>query len=90
MDGGDTFDFLGSFTSPALRNCVGGFSRSAFLAADDFGIKSWNSRILQGMWLRKLMELGISPIVTSGMIIQILAGSELIDLNLDLKSDREL
>lgn len=36
------------------------------------------------------MELGISPIVTSGMIIQMLAGSQLIDVNLDLKSDREL
>ncbi|KAG5437183.1 hypothetical protein PCANB_001160 [Pneumocystis canis] len=37
-----------------------------------------------------LMELGISPIVTSGMFIQLLAGSQLIDVNLDLKSDREL
>jgi len=36
------------------------------------------------------MELGITPIVTSGMIIQMLAGSQLIDVNLDLKSDREL
>lgn len=38
----------------------------------------------------QLMELGITPIVTSGMIIQMLAGSQLIDVNLDLKSDREL
>ncbi|OLL25448.1 Protein transport protein SEC61 subunit alpha [Neolecta irregularis DAH-3] len=37
-----------------------------------------------------LMELGISPIVTSGMVIQLLAGSHMIDVNLDLKSDREL
>lgn len=37
-----------------------------------------------------LMELGISPIVTSGMLVQLLAGSQLIDVNLDLKSDREL
>ncbi|CCG84383.1 protein of unknown function [Taphrina deformans PYCC 5710] len=37
-----------------------------------------------------LMELGISPIITSGMFIQLLAGSQLIDVNLDLKSDREL
>ena len=36
------------------------------------------------------MELGIQPIVTSGMIIQMFAGSQLIDVNLDLKSDREL
>lgn len=33
---------------------------------------------------------GISPIITSGMFIQLLAGSQLIDVNLDLKSDREL
>ena len=37
-----------------------------------------------------LMELGISPIITSGMFVQLLAGSQLIDVNLDLKSDREL
>ena len=36
------------------------------------------------------MELGISPIVTSGTIIQTLAGSHVIDVNMDLKSDREL
>ena len=37
-----------------------------------------------------LMELGISPIVTAGTIIQTLAGSHVIDVNMDLKSDREL
>jgi len=36
------------------------------------------------------MELGISPIISSGMIFQLLAGTHLIDVNLDLKSDREL
>lgn len=35
-------------------------------------------------------EQGITPIITSGMFIQLLAGSQLIDVNLDLKSDREL
>ncbi|KAI9729997.1 MAG: translocon subunit [Cirrosporium novae-zelandiae] len=37
-----------------------------------------------------LMELGITPIVTSGMVFQLLAGTHLIDVNLDLKTDREL
>ena len=53
-----------------------------------------------------LMELGITPIITSGMVFQVgkernlkenslmvvklLAGTHLIDVNLDLKSDREL
>lgn len=36
------------------------------------------------------MELGITPIITSGMVFQLLAGTHLIDVNLDLKSDREL
>ncbi|KAI9862880.1 MAG: translocon subunit [Trichoglossum hirsutum] len=37
-----------------------------------------------------LMELGITPIISSGMVFQLLAGTHLIDVNLDLKSDREL
>ena len=37
-----------------------------------------------------LMELGILPIVSSGMVFQLLAGTHLIDVNLDLKSDHEL
>ncbi|KAK6506828.1 translocon subunit [Arthrobotrys musiformis] len=37
-----------------------------------------------------LMELGITPIISSGMIFQLLAGTHMIDVNLDLKSDREL
>ncbi|ODQ66295.1 essential subunit of Sec61 complex [Nadsonia fulvescens var. elongata DSM 6958] len=37
-----------------------------------------------------LMELGISPIVSSGMVFQLLGGTHLIDVNLDVKSDREL
>ena len=36
-----------------------------------------------------LMELGIAPIISSGMIFQLLAGTHLIDVNLDLKTDRE-
>jgi len=37
-----------------------------------------------------LMELGISPIVTSGMIMQLLAGANLIDVDFGLKEDRAL
>lgn len=53
-----------------------------------------------------LMELGITPIITSGMVFQVckrilvawrqlslqklLAGTHIIDVNLDLKTDREL
>merc|ERR1712054_207620 len=35
-------------------------------------------------------ELGISPIVTSGMVIQLLAGSRIIDVDQSLKEDRAL
>eukprot|EP00698_Gefionella_okellyi_P003363 TRINITY_DN1312_c0_g1_i1.p1 TRINITY_DN1312_c0_g1~~TRINITY_DN1312_c0_g1_i1.p1 ORF type:complete len:472 (-),score=126.49 TRINITY_DN1312_c0_g1_i1:1149-2564(-) len=37
-----------------------------------------------------LMELGISPIVTSGLIMQLLAGSGIISVNNGVKEDREL
>ncbi len=37
-----------------------------------------------------LMELGISPIITSGMIMQLLAGANLIDVDFSLKEDRAL
>merc|ERR1712178_28188 len=37
-----------------------------------------------------LMELGISPIVTSGMVMQLLAGSKLIEVDQSLKEDRQL
>lgn len=36
------------------------------------------------------MELGISPIVTSGMIMQLLAGANLIEVDFNLKEDRAL
>lgn len=36
------------------------------------------------------MELGITPIVTSGMVFQLLGGTHLIEVNMDDKSDREL
>ena len=37
-----------------------------------------------------LMELGISPIVTSGLVIQLLAGSKIIDVVQSNKEDRAL
>lgn len=37
-----------------------------------------------------LMELGISPIVTSGLVMQLLAGSRIIEVNQNLKEDRAL
>merc|ERR1712100_319301 len=37
-----------------------------------------------------LMELGISTIVTSGLVMQLLAGSKIIEVDQGLKSDREL
>eukprot|EP00419_Tripos_fusus_P000881 CAMPEP_0172673498 /NCGR_PEP_ID=MMETSP1074-20121228/12184_1 /TAXON_ID=2916 /ORGANISM="Ceratium fusus, Strain PA161109" /LENGTH=418 /DNA_ID=CAMNT_0013490809 /DNA_START=235 /DNA_END=1491 /DNA_ORIENTATION=- len=37
-----------------------------------------------------LMELGISPIITSGMVMQLLAGSKIIDVDQNLKEDRML
>jgi protein transport protein SEC61 subunit alpha len=37
-----------------------------------------------------LMELGISPIVTSGLVMQLLAGAKIIDVDQSVKSDREL
>ena len=36
------------------------------------------------------MELGITPIVTSGMIMQLLAGAQIIEVDYSLKEDRAL
>jgi hypothetical protein len=36
------------------------------------------------------MELGISPIITSGLIMQLLAGAKLIDVDQNIKEDRAL
>ena len=36
------------------------------------------------------MELGISPIITSGLVMQLLAGSKIIDVDQGLKEDRAL
>jgi len=37
-----------------------------------------------------LMELGITPIITSGMIMQLLAGANLVEVDFSLKEDRAL
>ena len=37
-----------------------------------------------------LMELGISPIVTSGMVMQLLAGSKIIEVDQSSKEERAL
>ena len=37
-----------------------------------------------------LMELGISPIVTSSMVMQLLAGAKIIDCDQTIKEDRAL
>ena len=37
-----------------------------------------------------LMELGVTPVVTSGMIMQLLAGAQLLEIDYSLKDDRAL
>lgn len=37
-----------------------------------------------------IMELGMTPIITSGMIMQLLVGAKIIDVNMQSKEDREL
>ncbi len=37
-----------------------------------------------------LMELGISPIVTSGLVMQLLAGSKILEVDQSNKEDRAL
>ena len=36
------------------------------------------------------MELGISPIVTSGMVLQLLQGTRIIDVNFSVREDKIL
>lgn len=62
-----------------------------------FGIKSTQSadpfywvRVILASNRGTLMELGISPIVTSGLVMQLLAGSKIIDVDQGLKEDRAL
>jgi protein transport protein SEC61 subunit alpha len=62
-----------------------------------YGIKSSNSsdpfywmRVILASNRGTLMELGISPIVTSGLVMQLLAGSKIIQVDQNVKEDRAL
>merc|ERR1712032_1181185 len=62
-----------------------------------YGIKSSDSadpfywmRVILASNRGTLMELGISPIVTSGLVMQLLAGSRIIEVNYNVKEDRAL
>jgi len=62
-----------------------------------YGVKSSNSadpfywaRVILASNRGTLMELGISPIVTSGLVMQLLAGSKIIQVDQSLKDDRAL
>eukprot|EP01098_Paradermamoeba_levis_P003351 TRINITY_DN1541_c0_g1_i1.p1 TRINITY_DN1541_c0_g1~~TRINITY_DN1541_c0_g1_i1.p1 ORF type:complete len:503 (-),score=197.87 TRINITY_DN1541_c0_g1_i1:71-1501(-) len=62
-----------------------------------FGIRSSESsdpfywmRVILASNRGTLMELGISPIVTSGLVMQLLAGSKIIEVDQGLKEDRAL
>jgi len=47
-------------------------------------------RVIMASGRGTLMELGISPIVTSGLVMQLLAGTKIIDVDQGLKEDRSL
>jgi len=62
-----------------------------------YGIKATESsdpfywmRVILASNRGTLMELGISPIVTSGLVMQLLAGSKIIEVDQGLKEDRAL
>jgi len=62
-----------------------------------YGIRSTESsdpfywmRVILASNRGTLMELGISPIVTSGLVMQLLAGSKIIEVDQGLKEDRAL
>jgi len=62
-----------------------------------YGIKSTENadpfywvRVILASNRGTLMELGISPIVTSGLVMQLLAGSKIIDVDRSVKEERAL
>ncbi|KAM9953032.1 hypothetical protein ACTFIW_006376 [Dictyostelium discoideum] len=62
-----------------------------------YGIRSTDSsdpfywaKVIMASNRGTLMELGISPIVTSGMVMQLLAGAKLIEIDQSVKADRDL
>jgi protein transport protein SEC61 subunit alpha len=48
------------------------------------------SRVVMASNRGTLMELGISPIVTSGLVMQLLAGSKILDVDQSNKEERAL
>ena len=48
------------------------------------------SRLILASNRGTLMELGIGPVVTAGMIIQLLVGSKILDVDQNNKEDKEL
>ena len=73
------FIYLVSLPDPHLRRQDGQIERPLLLDASHLGVNRGT-----------LMELGISPIITSGMVMQLLAGARLIEVNQSLKEDRAL
>ena len=62
-----------------------------------YGVKTTNSsdpfywvRVILASNRGTLMELGISPIITSGLVMQLLAGSKIIEVDQSLRDDRAL
>ena len=74
----DTLSQLPDDTQPACTICPAG--------SDPF---YW-ARVIMASNRGTCMELGISPIVTAGLVMQLLAGSKLIDVDNSVKADREL
>ena len=75
-------EIINSFSISSIRNSLGCFcSVVVVLAADEYS----ECLLMQGT----LMELGISPIVTSGLIMQLLAGAKIIEVG-DTPKDRAL
>lgn len=58
-------------------------------AASDSDPFYW-SRVIMASNRGTLMELGISPIVTSSLIMQLLSGSKLIEVNQNDKNEKAL
>jgi protein transport protein SEC61 subunit alpha len=48
------------------------------------------ARVIMASNRGTLMELGISPIMTSGLVMQLLVGAKIIDLDTSAKQDRDL
>ena len=48
------------------------------------------ARVIMASNRGTLMELGITPIMTAGLVMQLLIGAKIIDLDTSVKQDREL